>query len=86
MPQTIIKFLVAFEAIKNGETIEFGAKYVAPVEMHIPLIGDEVVLPMETATEKGFDGNIFTVLKRRFHYAGVTGAAGAVTLILSREQ
>ncbi len=84
--EQIIRQVITFEVIKDGETIDLGIQNITSVNMALPLPGDEVVLPMETATEKGFTGNVFKVEKRQFLYAGVTGAAGGVTLILSRDK
>lgn len=80
------RFAITFEAIRENETIDFGIIYSAPSSIHIPLPGDEVVLPAGLATEKGFTGNLFKVEKRQFLYTEMTGVAGAVCLILSRDK
>jgi hypothetical protein len=85
--QVPIRFILTFEAIKNGEVIDLSYQNNAPAEAHIPTVGDEVVLPKEVATKKGFEKNIFTIIARRFIYDGIpAGIAGAATLVLSQEK
>lgn len=84
--EQVIRQAITFEVVKDGEVIDLGIQYATSVHMALPLLGDEVVLPMDTATGKGFTGNVFVVVKRQFLYTGVVGAAGAVNLILSRDK
>jgi hypothetical protein len=80
-----IRFIVTFAAIKDGEIVDLDFQVNAPVETHIPLPGDEVLIPEAKATAKGFTSTVFTVTKRRFLYDGVIGVAGAATLYLSQD-
>jgi hypothetical protein len=81
-----IRFILVFKALRDGEIIDLEYQVNAPAEAHIPLPGDEVLLPEEKSTAKGFTSKVFTVAKRRFLYSGVTGVAGAATLLLSQDK
>lgn len=88
----MLNYSINFESTKGGETIKLGNR-IGPIEIPIPLPGDEIILSAETSTGKGFSGNCFRVIKRRFHQdedfkqvstpiTGVVGHIGEVTLVL----
>ena len=86
MTQPVIRFILVFKAMKGGEIVDLGFQYNAPAEAHLPLPGDEVILPKETATKAGFEKRAFTVKKRQFLYDGLpVGISGAAKLVVSQE-
>ncbi len=82
-----IRFILVFKALRDGEIIDLNFQSNAPAEAHIPLPGDEVILPKEAAIKSGFDTGRFTVTKRQFLYDNLPmGISGAAALILSQDK
>ena len=61
--------LIRFCSQVNDNLIDFKFDYTLPIDMALPMPGDEVCLPMEVAVKAGFATNIFTVDSRCFIYA-----------------
>lgn len=86
MTQVIPRFVTLFRTLKDGNPIDLGIQYSAPAEAAIPLPGDQVLLPKESAAKAGFSKRVFTVLSRTFVYDEAVYASGCVVLTLSQKE
>lgn len=85
MADVPVRFILSFGVIKDAQLVDLKLQVNAPAEAHIPLPGDNVVVPKAVAEKAGFPVNVFVVAKRQFIYADLPkGVAGAAMLVLTQ--